>query len=373
MNRRRWAPVGLALAVLALGHGAAATDKPFHLLTPFSGAVVHTPQILLVFTVAPTTKVLIQVDGKPTEVTDVLTPGDHEDLHHIRLPLTEGRRTVRVLDASDEAELGALGLVFIPPSSLRTATGKEDRPYAFHTKEKEATCKGCHSLPETFETVADHPMAPAGKVCGACHPSVEAWPSVHGPVAVYECFKCHAAEFAPSRFTQKSSQAALCSTCHQEFLSKILGSRKFVHGPVAAGVCIVCHDPHGGKTSALVRDETPRLCLQCHADTVPLPLERSLHGKVTCTKCHDPHGGQTVVLSASTGNTFCAGCHAKIAENGGHPIPGHPIEAALDPSKPGKAMNCRSCHEPHGMKDVSKADIEHNEAAQRQFCRRCHY
>ena len=54
-------------------------------------------------------------------------------------------------------------------------------------------------------------------------------------------------------------------------------------------------------------------------------------------------------------------------------IAGHPVEAPVDPSKPGKPMGCRSCHEPHGMKDISKADIQNNEAAQRQFCRRCHY
>jgi predicted CXXCH cytochrome family protein len=373
MNRRRLSPAWLALAVLLVARGAPAAVRPFRLLTPFAGAVVHAPHILLVFTVAPTTKLLVQVDGKATEVKDVLTPGNDEDLHHIRLPLDEGRRKIRILDASDEAELGALALTFIPPSSMRTAMGKNDLRYAFHTKEREGTCKGCHSMPETFETVAGRPLAPAGKVCGPCHPSVERSPSLHGPVAVYECFQCHDGDYKPSRFSQKTSQGASCSTCHKEFLSGILGGRKFVHGPVAAGVCIVCHDPHGAKSHTLLQEEAPGLCLRCHADTVPLPLDKSLHGKVPCTKCHDPHGGQTELLLASSGNAFCLACHAKIAEGDGHPIAGHPVEAAVDPSKPGKAMGCQSCHAPHGLKDISKADIQHNEAAERQFCRRCHY
>lgn len=375
MTRRLPAPVRLVVAALALlaAPGARAADKPFRMLTPSGGAVVHASQILTVFTVAPTTKILVQVDGRPVEVKDVLTPGNDEDLHHVRLSLDEGRHGVRVLDAATEEELGAFSLTFIPPSSKRLASRKGDVPYAFHTKEHEATCKGCHSLPETYETVAGRPMAPAGMVCGACHPSVEKFPSLHGPVAVYECFQCHTAEFAPSRFAQKTSQGALCSNCHKEFLSRVLGGKKFVHGPVAAGECLVCHDPHGAKDSKLVRTATPSLCLGCHSDTLPLPLDKSLHGALSCTKCHDAHGGQSETLLETSGNAFCAGCHPKVAGGEGHPIPGHPVEAPVDPSKPGKPMGCRSCHEPHGLKDVSKADIQNNETAQRQFCRRCHY
>lgn len=374
MLRPRLPRACLAVALLLAAASARAGDLPFRLLTPFSGAVVHGPEVLVVFGVAPNTKVLLHLDGKAVEVRDVPVPGNDEDLHHLRVPLAEGRRSLRILDAATEAELGSLNLTFIPPSSLKKAVGKSDKPYSFHTREKEGTCKGCHNLPDAVETVPDRPLAPAGKVCGACHPSIEKSRSLHGPVAVYECFKCHGADYTPSRFAQKTSQAALCGSCHQDYLTKLLGGSKFVHGPVAAGVCIVCHDPHGGRDRTLVREVTPDLCLDCHAETVPLPVEKSLHGKVPCTKCHDAHGGATEKLLPSDRNGFCLGCHANIIEGmAGHPIPGHPVEADADPSKPGQAMGCRSCHAPHGMNDVSKANIQTDVAAQRQFCRRCHY
>jgi predicted CXXCH cytochrome family protein len=367
-----------ALVVIILSVSATAAIPPalprLELLAPHSGAVLHAPEVLFVYTVPAGTEVLMQVDGEIEPLPTVKVPGNERDLFHLRLPLGEGRHQVRLLHAENESELATLAVTYVPPYSLRRPSDAGDTRYSFHTREREDTCSGCHALPKVFETVEDRPLAPAGKVCGACHPQVEEPKYLHGPVAVYACFTCHEPEYTPARFAGKTSQAASCGNCHSNFLARVLGGKKFVHGPVAAGGCLVCHSPHGGATQNLVRVAPPDLCLLCHAETLPLPIERSLHGSVPCTRCHDPHGGSTPMLSSQEGNGFCAGCHPDAAQmQAGHPIPGHPVEADVDPARPGRPLGCLSCHRPHGIQDVSKQGIQQNEDAQIRFCRRCHY
>ncbi len=364
----RGVAIGLALA------GAAAGSEPVRVLAPLDGGVVHVPEVLLVYTVPTGTATAVQVGGNLLPLRDVPVPGDSYDLHHARVPLDEGYCDVRVLDAASEAELARVNVCYVPPHSRRTPVKEGTRPYAFHTREGEAACSDCHNLPGVFETEAGQPLAPAGKVCGACHPGIEAAPNLHGPTAVYACFTCHEPAYQPARFSQKQAPPALCSTCHEGFLAKVLGGRKFVHGPVATGACLACHEPHGGRSQALLREAVPPLCLVCHAETLPVPAARSLHAKVACTRCHDPHGGDTPLLTAKTGNAFCLGCHQGFADlEAGHPLPGHPVVADVDPSRPGTPLGCTSCHGPHGVDDVSKRNIISNEAAQRKFCIRCHY
>lgn len=372
---RRLAPTILTAAVLGLGPaGGAAAASPLELLAPHDGAVLHAGEVLFVYTVPAGTAVLTQVDGEIEPLPTYKVPGNDRDLFHLRLPLEEGRHRVRLLDAANEAELASVSVVYVPPYSLRSPSAPGDRLYTFHTRDREDTCAGCHNLPKTFETMPDRPLAPAGKVCGACHPQVERARYLHGPVAVYACFDCHQPEYTPSRFTAKSSQAAACGSCHSGFLARVLGGKEFVHGPVAAGGCLVCHSPHGGATQALVREAPPALCLICHAETMTLPLEPTLHGKVPCTKCHDPHGGHTPMLLAKKGNPFCASCHPDVAQlQSGHPVPGHPVTGEVDPARPGQPLSCLSCHRPHGVNDIAKQDIQTDETAQIRFCRRCHY
>jgi len=375
MDRRlSLALLAAPLLALTLAGSAAAATSTLELLAPHDGAVLHAPEVLFVYTVPAGATVSLRMDGDVVPHSATQVPGNDRDLFHLRLPLTEGRHRVRLLNGADEAELAALSVTYVPPYSLRRPSAAGDTRYTFHTQAREATCAGCHNLPKAFETVPDQPLAPAGKVCGACHPQVEAAKYLHGPVAVYACFTCHAPEYTPSRFAGKSSQAAACGSCHADFLARVLGGKAFVHGPVAAGGCLVCHSPHGGATLALVREKPQDLCLLCHAETLPLPIERTLHGKVPCTKCHDPHGGPSPMLLAQKGKAFCASCHPDVAQlQNGHPMPGHPTEAQLDPSRPGQPLTCLSCHQPHGTNDISKQGILEDEDAQVRFCRKCHY
>ncbi|WP_025322629.1 cytochrome c3 family protein [Deferrisoma camini] len=363
-----------ALVSLPLAAAPAAARELPRLLAPAETGVVRTPQVLLVYTVPAGEQTFVRADGRRLDRKGVSVPGDREDLFHLQLPLKEGRNRFEIVRAVDEKVRLSFTVTYVPPYSLRTPVAPGDRPYAFHTREREAGCSGCHNLPETYETVPDRPLAPAGKVCGACHPGIEKAPNLHGPTAVYACFMCHDPQYRSARFTIAASQPAGCGRCHEDFLARILGGKKFVHGPVAAGGCLVCHDPHGGKTTAVLREAPPKLCLLCHADTLPLPVDKGLHGSVPCTQCHNPHGGDTRILTAKAGNEFCAGCHPDVAEGGrGHPVAGHPVEAEVDPSLPGRPLGCVSCHAPHGVSDVSRARILENEQALTRFCRKCHY
>lgn len=343
-------------------------------LIPKNGSVVRTGETLFVYSVPSRMSILIRVDGKPTKLKDIPVPGNEWDLHHVRIPLEEGRHEIRLLDAGDESEIDKIAITYIPPYSLKIANATGDENYNFHAKTLESFCTECHSLPEVFETVPNEPLAPAGKVCGACHPNIDSLPNLHGPVAVYACFMCHEPDYSPARFKQKTSQAASCGSCHENFLSQLLGAKEFVHGPVAAGTCIVCHNPHGGDNGFFLRESPPNLCLRCHSETLPLPISKTLHGKVNCPECHNPHGGNTRFLTAIDGNDFCGRCHADISElASGHPLAGHPIKAAVDPSRPNKEFGCTSCHEAHSKDDISTKTMNKDDQASITFCRKCHY
>ncbi len=373
MDRYRPTVLLAALALaLAPRPGLSATTP--ELLAPADGAVVRGADLRVVYTVPAGTRTVVLVDEIPWDGRRVPVPGDRLDLEHLSIRLTEGRHRIRVLAAETEAELLGFTVVYAPPYSTRTAAGPRDRPYAFHTRQGEAACSGCHNLPGEFDTVPDRPLSPAGKVCAACHPGIEAAPRLHGPVAVYACFQCHRTDYGPARFAVRSQDAAGCRTCHDDFLARALGREKYVHGPVATGACAVCHDPHGGQTTAILRQTPPDLCLLCHAQTLPLPAGRELHAKLACTGCHDPHGGATALLTRLEGNPLCRSCHPDVDRDAaGHPLAGHPVLADVDPSNPARPLTCVSCHDPHGTRDVTRLGIERNETLQRRFCRRCHY
>ncbi len=364
------------ILALALGGSAPpAWSVDFRLLVPFDGAVLHSPAVLSVYQVSPGTGVLVQIDGIATESPSVPVPGNDEDLNHLRIAVPEGRHRLRWIDRATEEELGAATVTYIPPQSLRTAHRPGDRNYAFHTMAQEGNCKPCHNLPEEIETLSGRPLAPAGKVCAACHPVVEGARHLHGPVAVYDCFRCHNPDYRPARFTWRKPQASTCDSCHEGYLARVLGSHRHVHGPVAAGACMACHSPHGGETPMLLREQVPGLCLLCHADTLEQPVSRGLHGRESCTRCHDPHAGSTRFLTRAEEPALCGGCHEGVAvmQADGHPFPRHPVEARVDPSHPGQAMTCSSCHDLHGSGDVSKQGVMESRERRDTFCGRCHY
>lgn len=359
---------GIAWGLAVAGLGALprpAPAEPLRILNPVDGAVIHSPSALLVFAAPAGTAVSVGVGRSVLPLPDVTMPGGRgEEIHHLWVPLPDGKSQVRLLDARGVEELARLSVNRVGVLGPRAPVAG-----AFHTAEREGACSGCHSWAAPEEGAG----APAGPFCQPCHPDTGAAPYLHGPSAVAACFSCHETRYAPARFGQRLPQPSSCAGCHTDLMARVLGGRKFVHGPVAAGECTACHDPHGGQTATLLRGTVSGLCLSCHDSRIRRAWSVLLHEKVPCTGCHDPHGGQTPKLTLAQGNDLCKRCHVEPAFNPlGHALFGHPLGEVADPSRPGATFGCMSCHPPHGVNDVSRRRIESDEGEQRAFCLGCH-
>ncbi len=366
-------PFAALLAVLAatIAFGA---EPSVTLLMPYDGAILHASKAMIPYETTPP-----QFEPEVTQ-NGLNTPrykfvgGNNNDLYHLNIDLVEGKNRLVWFDMENEKELLAITLYYVPPHSLKKVNVAGATKFSFHQKDFEARCNECHSIPEEMETVRGRPMQPAGKVCSACHPGIDKRKSPHKPSDTYDCFRCHETAYKPQRFGINTSIAALCGYCHEGFMEKLLGEKKYVHGPVAGGACLACHDPHGGKSGAITREPMPQLCLRCHDDTVDINKEGVLHGDLDCDECHSPHGGDNPTFVIAEKSELCLSCHDKPTdEMGGHLMPGHPSEGPVDPSKPGKPLWCLSCHKVHSQVDISQTNWQEDVKMQRKFCNRCHY
>jgi predicted CXXCH cytochrome family protein len=343
------------------------------LVLPFDNAIIHSPSALVLYKTSPEFMPKIVNNGfdlpKP-----IIVGGNDTDLHHLRIKLEEGRNTIFWTDPKTETLMSQLTIYHIPPFSLKHVSDKKAKTFTFHQPEFEKRCDTCHPIPEEAETVSGKKMSPAAKACSSCHPDVTNSPRQHEPAATYDCFRCHETNYNPERFAITTSQVALCSYCHQNFLSRLMGENKYVHGPAASGSCFICHNPHGGEGKGILREDPTTLCLHCHSDTVNRELDNLLHDGLDCRMCHTPHASNNRALIIARVPDLCLSCHKDPSlELGGHPMMGHPQGATNDPSKPGREMTCISCHNVHGQPDISQGDLLDDTEIQRTFCLKCHY
>jgi len=363
----------IALVWLALFPTAASAKPEVYFVLPFDGAVLRDSTVLVLYETPAAVKTVVSLDNFKLK-EGKLVGGNVNDLHHITVNLKEGKNTLVWTDPETEKSLGQMELYYIPPQSPKRVKGAKIKNYSFHKTEFEKRCNECHPMPEEVETVPGKPMSPAGKVCSSCHPTVGNAKKAHEPTATYDCFRCHATNYKPSRFAIRNSQAALCGECHKNFFERVMGDNKYVHGPIAMGNCDTCHDAHGGEAKGILREPVNSLCLRCHAETVLQEVPNSIHRTLECTKCHNPHGSQNAQLTVKPIPELCLNCHEDpVKKYDGHPLAGHPVAAPVDPSRPGRPMSCFSCHSVHGRPDISALKILENQDQQRKFCTRCHY
>ncbi len=366
--------IGITLFLMAFSSLAVFADEPdIIFIMPFDNAIVNTESTMVMYDTEP--GFIPKIEHMGFELPAPLIVGGNEnDLHHLTLKLKEGKNTLIWTNPATEKRLGEMTIYYVPSYSMKRVPRSKGKEFKFHSRDMEARCNLCHSIPQEMETVRDNPMSPVGKVCSACHSDIDTAAKPHEPAGTYDCFSCHQPSYDPARFALVNSQMALCATCHSQTTDSLLG-QKFVHGPVASGECLICHDPHGGKRKNLLRSSTLDMCMRCHFDTVPQEVKNSLHGDLECDDCHQPHGGGNPNFLIEEGANLCLSeCHDLPDEElGGHPIPGHPRQAAVDPSKPGRQMWCLSCHKIHGEEDISQLDIFNDTEIQRTFCMRCHY
>ncbi len=111
--------------------------------------------------------------------------------------------------------------------------------------------------------------------------------------------------------------------------------------------CVGCHDQ--GEAG----------CTGCHR------WEGAKHAPVLAEGCSRCHASPTW-LPREMG-PVCSACHAAYA-GGKHPRLRHKVSADRDPLRPGRRMDCASCHDPHAPRCLSC--LKRGEL--RQWCLRCH-
>lgn len=205
--------------------------------------------------------------------------------------------------------------------------------------------------------------------CLMCHDQFKKPAKVVHAALGMGCETCHQA-VAGMHPQQKGSMKlmqdlpGLCYGCHDE--SKFKG--KVIHSPVAGGMCTGCHNPHQSEFNKILISDTTELCYNCHDKTEF--TKKNVHPAVMmgCTSCHSPHVSDNPKLIPKAINALCTGCHAAKA-TGMHVLRGlegfHPLKGVPDPSRPGKELNCASCHNPHSS-DFAKLFP----AAEK--CQKCH-
>jgi cytochrome b subunit of formate dehydrogenase len=189
------------------------------------------------------------------------------------------------------------------------------------------TCGACHEEMMANYERSEHARAllKAGLVgsspsCSSCHgkhdihPKTEAG-STTGHAKIPEtCGKCHSTIL---RDWEESAHGALWKTAN--------GGRKSSEAPV----CSTCHEPHAIKRldSAVVRDQVADRCGACHTK-VDKSFHDSFHGKASklknlkaavCADCHTPHANlpasnpKSSIHPANLAKTCGAsGCHQNV-------------------------------------------------------------
>jgi predicted CXXCH cytochrome family protein len=204
-------------------------------------------------------------------------------------------------------------------------------------KEEPALCVTCHAAAGAAMSAAHRRIPLAGARCTSCHtPHGSEKPGLlhalaHAPFAEGACDACHAS----------GKPEAACGACHEQ--------RTGGHPLPPGATCTSCHAPHASPAAGLIRETEMSTCLGCHTD-VRAARERAaaFHpaagGKRDCTVCHQLHTGSSpALLKKEDAQRTCVSCHS------GHSQFSHPMGPGVeDRSRPGRPVECLSCHDPHG-------------------------
>jgi DmsE family decaheme c-type cytochrome len=241
-----------------------------------------------------------------------------------------------------------------------------------------------HTTPATAARVqaAAAPAQASGYVgedtCLTCHEDKKYEGTAHAfkanektPAATHGCESCHGpgqahvegggdkTKIQNPKTMSPSAASETCTTCHNRAEHALwTGSQ---HDQRNVG-CANCHSIHAAKseTAQLKAKTETEVCATCHRDKVN-KLKRFNHmpvreGAMECGSCHNPHGSANVKLlkKGVTLNESCTSCHS---EKRGPMLWEHPPVAE----------NCTTCHDAHGTNNDRMLV-----AKQPYLCQRCH-
>lgn len=117
----------------------------------------------------------------------------------------------------------------------------------------------------------------------------------------------------------------------------------------------------GAKNCTKCHEFNPNNCQDCHGG-YGVGKHKGAKFASKCAECHAEGVPSTEAMAK-----ICSGCHDKHSLTK-HPKLRHPITSENDPKRPGRKMDCASCHDPH-----QPSCAKNMESAQKQeFCKECH-
>jgi len=223
--------------------------------------------------------------------------------------------------------------------------------------------------------------APAGEYAGeetclACHDDKGYKGTKHGltlnertPAATHGCESCH----GPGKAHAESGDPAMirnpknmkpqeasqiCASCHNRSTHLLWDGSQHDNRNVGCVSCHSVHKPVGDHQ--LVKKTEMDTCAVCHQAIVNKHYRFShmpvREGAMQCSSCHNPHGSSNVKLlkAGTTIDESCQTCHAD--KRGPYLWEHAPV-----------AESCVTCHDPHGSNNermlVSRLPF---------LCQRCH-
>ncbi len=197
------------------------------------------------------------------------------------------------------------------------------------------------------------------KSCADCHATIRGVSAAKIPHAdgAFGCDSCHvdhmkSTDASKSRYKLlTSAPGELCQTCHADLLE----GKEFAHEP-AKKDCTLCHDPHAAAAKRL-RAESNALCLECHSTSNQARFEADAPVQL--------FGGQVTLAAKPFANLHLLA----LKNDRGHPVSHHPVQRKADAEWP--AVNCSTCHTPHGANASALLTTKENETTA-ALCQRCH-
>jgi len=174
------------------------------------------------------------------------------------------------------------------------------------------------------------------------------------------CLACHTGREAHNNFRRGEHwrNDVGCADCHTAHGTKLPNDKP---GSISF-VGETTHQKPGQANVAMLQQSEPQLCLTCHSETkaqFSKPFHHKvLEGAMNCSSCHNPHGGfeskQTKLAVGA--DASCIQCHSN--KQGPFVFEHAPL----------KTEGCSACHTPHGTSNPKML----NRSSVRQLCMECH-